>query len=315
MYMKRFNNFFLKTPLKYGLNPSDTSASFISNSRPINILNGNPSYINILDGLYGYNLVLDIKKDLNKTASASYKHNSPAGVSFDTNTFNSVINARNCDSLSSFGDFIAVNDIVDEKTAHYLKKEVSDGIIAPDYEISALEILKNKKKGQYIVLKAEFNDSWTEDIQKRSLYGTELEQTRNNVFLDNKITHPYLDSIKLGFNTCKYTQSNTIVIVYENKCLGICAGQQNRVGSIEIAGTKLNNYIKKYNLEKKIDYNKLILVSDSFLPFKDNIDVAAKYNIKTIVSQSGSIRDDEVIDYANSLNIEFITFKNRLFLH
>ena len=313
--MKRFNNFFLKTPLKYGLNPSDINASFISNNRPVTILNGNPSYINILDSLYGYNLVLDIKKDLNKIACASYKHNSPAGVSFDNDVYNSLYNARNCDSLSSFGDFIAVNDVVDEKTADYLKKEVSDGIIAPDYEISALEILKNKKKGKYIVLKADFNNSWTEDKQIRSLYGTELQQTRTNIFLDNKITHPYLDSIKLGFNTCKYTQSNTIVIVYENKCLGICAGQQNRVGSIEIAGTKLNNYIQKYNLENKIDYNKLILVSDSFLPFKDNIDIAHKYNIKTIVSHSGSIRDNEVIDYANNLNIEFITFKDRLFLH
>jgi len=313
--MKRFNTFFLKTSLKYGLNPTDINASFASNNRPITILNGTPSYINILDSLYGYNLVLDIKNDQNKIAAASYKHNSPAGVAFDNNTYDSLYNARNCDSLSSFGDFIAVNDTVDEKTANYLKKEVSDGIIAPDYEISALKILKNKKKGQYILLKADFNNSWTEDIQKRSLYGTELLQTRYNVFLDNNITHPYLDSIKLGFNTCKYTQSNTIVIVYENKCLGICAGQQNRVGSIEIAGQKLNNYIKKYNLENKIDYNKLILVSDSFLPFKDNIDIASKYNIKTIVSQSGSIRDKEVIDYAKNLNIDFITFKNRLFLH
>ena len=313
--MKRFTNFFLKTPLKYGLNPTDSHAYFTNNHRPIKILNGNPSYINILDSLYGYNLVLDIKKDLNKIACASYKHNSPAGVSFDNDVYNSLYNARNCDSLSSFGDFIAVNDVVDEKTADYLKKEVSDGIIAPDYEISALEILKNKKKGKYIVLKADFNNSWTEDKQIRSLYGTELKQTRTNIFLDNKITHLYLDSIKLGFNTCKYTQSNTIVIVYENKCLGICAGQQNRVGSIEIAGTKLNNYIQKNNLENKIDYNKLILVSDSFLPFKDNIDIAHKYNIKTIVSQSGSIRDNEVIDYANNLNIEFITFKDRLFLH
>ena len=83
---------------------------------------------------------------MNKIACASYKHNSPAGVSFDNNVYNSLYNARNCDSLSSFGDFIAVNDVVDEKTADYLKKEVSDGIIAPDYEISALEILKNKKK-------------------------------------------------------------------------------------------------------------------------------------------------------------------------
>ena len=312
--MKRFTNFFLKTPLKYGLNPTDSHAYFTNNHRPIKILNGNPSYINMLDSLYGYNLVLDIKKDLNKFASASYKHNSPAGVAFDTNIYDSLYNARNCDSLSSFGDFIAVNDKVDINSALYLKKQVSDGIIAPSYTDEALEILQKKKKGQYIILKAEFDTSWNIDVQTRSLYGTELLQTRHNVFLNN-ITHPYIDSIKLGFNTCKYTQSNSIVIVYENKCIGICAGQQNRVGSIEIAGKKLNNYIEKNKLEDKIDYNKLVLVSDSFLPFKDNIDIAAKYNIKTIVSQSGSIRDEEIINYAKTLDIEFITFTERLFLH
>ena len=312
--MKRITNFFLKTPLKYGLNPNDTHAAFICNNRPIKVLNGNPSYINMLDSLYGYNLVLDIKKDLNKIASASYKHNSPAGVAFDNNIYDSLYNARNCDSLSSFGDFVAVNDTVDINSANYLKKEVSDGIIAPSFTNEALEILQKKKKGKYIVLEAGFNNSWTKDIQIRKLYDTELLQTRHNIFLNN-ITHPYIDSIKLGFNTCKYTQSNTIVIVYENKCIGICAGQQNRVGSIEIAGQKLNNYIEKNKLEDKIDYNKLVLVSDSFLPFKDNIDIAAKYNIKTIVSQSGSIRDAEVIDYAKTLDIEFITFTERLFLH
>lgn len=312
--MKSFTNFFLKTPLKYGLNPTDSQAYFTNNHRPIKILNGNPSYINMLDSLYGYNLVLDIKKDLHKSASASYKHNSPAGVAFDTNIYDSLYNARNCDSLSSFGDFIAVNDKVDINSALYLKKQVSDGIIAPSYTDEALEILKKKKNGQYIILKAQFDTSWNTDVQTRSLYGTELLQTRHNVFLNN-ITHPYVDSIKLGFNTCKYTQSNSIVIVYENKCIGICAGQQNRVGSIEIAGKKLNNYIEKNKLEDKIDYNKLVLVSDSFLPFKDNIDIAAKYNIKTIVSQSGSIRDEEVINYAKTLDIEFITFTERLFLH
>lgn len=312
--MKRFTNFFLKKPLKYGLNPTDSQAYFTNNHRPIKVLNGNPSYINMLDSLYGYNLVLDIKKDLHKSASASYKHNSPAGVAFDTNIYDSLYNARNCDSLSSFGDFIAVNDKVDINSALYLKKQVSDGIIAPSYTDEALEILKKKKKSKYIILKAQFDTSWNTDVQTRSLYGTELLQTRHNVFLNN-ITHPYVDSIKLGFNTCKYTQSNSIVIVYENKCIGICAGQQNRVGSIEIAGKKLNNYIEKYKLEDKIDYNKLVLVSDSFLPFKDNIDIAAKYNIKTIVSQRGSIRDDEVINYAKTLDIEFITFNERLFLH
>lgn len=312
--MKRFTNFFLKTPLKYGLNPTDSHAYFTNNHRPIKILNGNPSYINMLDSLYGYNLVLDIKKNLHKSASASYKHNSPAGVAFDTNIYDSLYNARNCDSLSSFGDFIALNDKVDINSALYLKNQVSDGIIAPSYTDEALEILQKKKKNKYIILKAEFDTSWNIDVQTRSLYGTELLQTRHNVFLNN-ITHPYVDSIKLGFNTCKYTQSNSIVIVYENKCIGICAGQQNRVGSIEIAGKKLNNYIEKNKLEDKIDYNKLVLVSDSFLPFKDNIDIAAKYNIKTIVSQRGSIRDEEVINYAKTLDIEFITFNERLFLH
>ena len=280
--------------LKYGLNPSDiNSLVSFSKNRNINILNGNPSYINILDGLYGYNLVLDLKRDLSKICSASFKHNSPAGVAFNNNLYDSLYNARNCDALSSFGDFISVSNRVDKKSALYLKTQISDGIIAPDYDLEALDILKTKKKGNYIILKAEFIDSWEKDIQTRSLYGATLTQIRKNLFLNDDITHRYLDSIKLGFNTCKYTQSNSIVIVYEDKCIGISAGQQNRVGSIEIAGQKINNWIDKLNL--KINYDKLILVSDSFLPFKDNIDIANKYNIKTIVSQKGSIRDDEII--------------------
>jgi len=316
--MNRFKNFFFKNnfiKLKYGLNPIDKEAYFVNNRRNIQVFNGNPSYINILDALYSYNLVLDIKKDLNKIAASSFKHNSPAGASFSDNVFDSVYQARNCDSLSSFGDFISVNDKVDEETALYLKNQVSDGLIAPDYDENALKILKEKKKGNYIVLKADFTNSFKKDIQYRTLYGTKLSQTRDNVFLDDNIKHKYLDSIKLGFNTAKYTQSNTIVIVYENNAVGISAGQQNRVQSVEIAGEKLNNWIKKYGLEGKIDYDKLILVSDSFFPFKDNVDIAKKYNIKTIVSQEGSIRDKEVMDYAKELDIEFITFKDRLFLH
>lgn len=316
--MNRLKNFFFKNnfiKLKYGLNPIDKEAYFVNNKRNIQLLNGNASYINILDALYSYNLVLDIKKDLNKIAASSFKHNSPAGVSVNNNVFDSVYQARNCDSLSSFGDFISVNDKIDEETALYLKNQVSDGIIAPDYHTDALKILKEKKKGNYIVLKADFTDSWQKDIQYRTLFDTELYQTRENVFIDENIKHKYIDSIKLGFNTAKYTQSNTIVIVYENNAIGISAGQQNRVQSVEIAGNKLNNWIKKHNLEDKIDYDKLILVSDSFMPFKDNVDIAKKYNIKTIVSQEGSIRDKEVIDYAKELDMEFITFKDRLFLH
>ena len=316
--MNRFKNFFYKNnfiKLKYGLNPRDKNAYFVNNKKNINVLNGQPSYINMLDALYSYNLVLDIKKDLNKIAASSFKHNSPAGAAFSDNVFDSVYQARNCDSLSSFGDFISVNDKIDEETALYLKNQVSDGIIAPDYDTDALKILKEKKKGNYIVLKADFTDSYEKDIQYRTLFDTELYQTRENVFIDENINHQYLDSIKLGFNTAKYTQSNTIVIVYENNAIGISAGQQNRVQSVEIAGNKLNNWIKKYGMEEQIDYDKLILVSDSFFPFKDNIDVAKKYNIKTIVSQEGSIRDKEVMDYAKELDMEFITFKDRLFLH
>ena len=189
-------NKFIKK-LKYGLNPIDiNSIAIFSKNRDINILNGRPSYINILDSLYGYNLVLDVKKDLNnKICAASFKHNSPAGVSFNDNVYDSLYNARNCDSLSSFGDFISISSKIDKKSALYLKNQVSDGIIAPDYDDEALEILKKKKKGNYIILKAKFTDSWDTDIQKRTLYGTDLIQTRKNVFLNENITHKYLDSI------------------------------------------------------------------------------------------------------------------------
>ena len=141
--------------LKYGLNPSNTSAGYsFKGPKKFDVLNGELSYINVLDAMLGWNLVNEAKRVLNRNVCASYKHNAPAGVScLGYSTHNIVKYARKCDELSSFGDFISVTGLVDYETAQYLKKQVSDGIIADGFTDKAMDILKKKKNGNYILLK------------------------------------------------------------------------------------------------------------------------------------------------------------------
>jgi len=319
-YLREYDETILESfntnKLKHGLNNNDKPSSVIhSPSRNIVTLNGKPSYINYLDALYSYNLVLDISNDIQFPTFASFKHNSPAGVAIGSTPQEAFFRARNADPKSSFGDFLACNMIIDKETALLISKEVSDGIIAPKYTEEALNILQKKKKGKYLILQAEYNKPWKNDEQVRQMFGTTLYQTRSNQQLDKKLINNlncenYKSAI-IAFHTAKYTQSNSVVIASEGVACGIGAGQQNRVDCIEIAGKKSQEWLSRQSYPTE----ELVLVSDGFLPFKDNIETAHKYNVETILQPGGSIRDKEIIESAKEKNIEMIITNERLFLH
>lgn len=239
---------------------------------PYKILNGSPSYINILDAGYSWNLMCDLKKiNPKQIAFTSYKHNSPAGASFysklnesDNKKFmvpknchgeyysmggvgSAYLKSRNCDPLSSFGDFIATNSIVDVETAQLIKNDVSGGIIAPAYQKEALNILKNKKGGRYVILKG--NETYYKD-EMREIGGLALKQEKDNYLTgidisitNKKMSDDILKDIQLANTVLKYTQSNSVAICYNGQVIGIGAGQQNRVECIKIAVKKLHNWI------------------------------------------------------------------------
>ena len=259
--------------LKYGCNPHQKNAAIYSlqnNNFPYEILNGNIGYINYLDALQSWNLVNELRGYLNIPCCASFKHNAPAGVGTSKpltdnlkkvyflnkdRTYNPVttayIRARNADPMSSFGDFIAVSDEVDEETAQYIKTEVSDGIIAPSFTDGAFEILKSKKKGNFIIIKGTYEK--LENISYRELFGVALSQDENtqpsSVFDKNNIvtktknlSQENLENLIIANVTCKYTPSNSVVFSYDGQVVGVGAGQQNRVDCVKLAGKKCETW-------------------------------------------------------------------------
>jgi phosphoribosylaminoimidazolecarboxamide formyltransferase / IMP cyclohydrolase len=252
---------------KYGCNPHQTFAQvepLEPGKMPIEVLSGSPGYINFLDAINAWQLVLEARAALGLPAAASFKHVSPAGAAVATSLSDELqrcyevegkslsplatayVRARGADPKCSFGDFAALSDSVDTATARVLKTVVSDGIIAPDYEPEALEILKSKKKGAFVVLKADpdFNPPARE---RRDLFGMRLEQDRNGV----QLTERHLDNVLcgtltpaarrdllLGLITLKYTQSNSVGYSLDGQMIGIGAGQQSRVDCTKLAGSK-----------------------------------------------------------------------------
>ena len=314
--------------LKYGLNPyQKPSHIYTKNNLPVpfEILNGTPGYINLLDVHYAIHLVLEVKKQLGIDCCASYKHNSPAGVAMSNTQYTSYIMsaldiflaARNIDPKSSFGDIIGFSGTVDYGMANILKNYVSDGIIAADYTEEALDVLKTKKKGAYLVMK---QTDLSTDMEFRDLNGITLAQPTNDSLLAPE--HDMFTSIPLnikksmilGYITLKYTQSNCICFVYKGNVIGIGSGQQNRVDCIRIAGEKARNWFVRSELD--VNYiNEIIMVSDAFLPFKDNVEVAAEYNVKYIVQPGGSIRDDEIFEACDRYNMVMVLTGQRVFTH
>ena len=265
--------------LKYGCNPNQKpSKVFVDNGAdlPITVLCGRPGYINLLDAFNGWQLVSELKKATGLPAATSFKHVSPAGAAVglpmdevlkkiywvdDLGELSPLAcayaRARGADRMSSFGDFIALSDICDADTARLIKREVSDGVIAPGYTEEALEILKQKKNGNYNVI--QIDENYVPDpIEHKQVFGITFEQGRNNLdintdLLSNIVTEnkemPESAKIDLMISliTLKYTQSNSVCYVKGGQAIGIGAGQQSRVHCTRLAGQKADNWFLRQN--------------------------------------------------------------------
>lgn len=254
--------------LKYGCNPNQKpSRVFMENGDlPFEVICGRPGYINLLDALNGWQLVKELKKATGLPAATSFKHVSPAGAAVGlplsdtlkkiyfvddvelTPLANAYARARGADRMSSFGDFIALSDVCDKATALLIKKEVSDGVIAPGYTDEALEILKAKKKGNYNIIKIDENYKPAE-IERKQVFGVTFEQGRNeldindellgNIVTNNKeLSDEAKRDLKIALITLKYTQSNSVCYVKDGQAIGIGAGQQSRIHCTRLAGNK-----------------------------------------------------------------------------
>ncbi|MBR4994016.1 MAG: phosphoribosylaminoimidazolecarboxamide formyltransferase [Lachnospiraceae bacterium] len=260
--------------LKYGCNPNQKpSRIYLENGKelPVTVLNGRPGYINFLDALNGWQLVKELKESTGLPAATSFKHVSPAGAAVGlplTDTLAKIYwvddlgelsplacayaRARGADRMSSFGDFISLSDVCDVDTARLIKREVSDGVIAPGYTDEALAILKEKKKGAYNVI--QIDPSYVpEPIERKQVYGVTFEQGRNELKIDEKIfenivtknkdiPESALIDMKIAMITLKYTQSNSVCYCLGGQAIGIGAGQQSRIHCTRLAGSKADNW-------------------------------------------------------------------------
>ena len=356
--------------LKYGANPQQ-QPSYLEQNGAFNILNGNIGFINVLDFIHGFLIVREIEDIVGIPTAVSMKHTSPAGIAIgtpldDTDRIltdtvdtdltpmaNAFIKSRNCDPLSSFGDFIVCSNTVDVETARQIKRFVSDGIMAPAYTEEALELLKSKKGGKYIIVEASMeyynrlnNSGWEES---KKLYGVELRQPNNKYRITREqfpedMTDDVYYSIVAANTSMKYTQSNNIAVAYNGQVIGIGSGQQNRVDCVRLACKKANRWVNRRskvcvemyvglkktrpkfqdriniiyqwleNVDIKGDY-KLVLASDGFFPFSDNIEVANGFNVKYMVQPGGSMRDDDVDKACKKCEISMYKTDNRMFYH
>lgn len=384
--------------LKYGCNPHQKPASIYmkDGELPVTVLNGNPSLINFMDALNGWQLVKELKTATGLPAAASFKHVSPAGAAVGLPLSDSLkkayhieaselspvacayARARGADRVSSFGDFAAISDKVDLDTAKLLSQEVSDGIIAPDYDPDALEILKAKKKGSYVIMRID-PEYEPAAMEARDIYGITIEQRRNdaiitrdifsNIVTENKeMTEAAIRDLLVAYITLKYTQSNSICFAYDGQVIGCGAGQQSRIHCTRLAGTKADIWflrqhpkvlslrfkegLKRPTMDNAIDlylrddisemeykeWEKLFEVvperltqkekeewisrfsgvaygSDAFIPFRDNIDRAAKSGVRYVAQPGGSTRDEDVIRACNEYGMVMCFTGLRLFHH
>lgn len=254
--------------LKYGCNPNQQPARVFmkEGELPFTVLNGRPGYINLLDALNSWQLVCELKAATGLAAAASFKHVSPAGAAVAvplspvlqqiyfvegielSPIATAYIRARGADRMSSYGDFVALSDECDAQTASFLLREVSDGIIAPSYTPEALEILKQKRKGSYLVLQMD-TDYVPAPLETKEVFGVTFEQQRNDVVIDESVltNRPTKNQeipadaardLIIALITLKYTQSNSVCYAYNGQAIGIGAGQQSRIHCTRLAGNK-----------------------------------------------------------------------------
>ena len=279
--------------LKYGCNPNQKpSRVFMENGGdlPFEILNGKPGYINLLDAFNSWQLVRELKEALGLPAVTSFKHVSPTSAAVgiplpeklkkacfvddikgldDSPLACAYARARGTDRMCSFGDWVALSDVCDVTTASMIKREVSDGIIAPGYEPEALEILKSKKSGNYTILKID-PDYVPEPVEHKQVFGITFEQGRNNFKIDRELLNNIVTENKdlsdeaardliISLITLKYTQSNSVCYAYDGQAIGVGAGQQSRIHCTRLAGTKADTWFLRQH-EKVLN-----------LPFKPEI--------------------------------------------
>ena len=265
--------------LKYGCNPNQKPAKIFMNDNkelPVTVLSGRPGYINFLDALNGWQLVKELKEVTGLPAATSFKHVSPAGAAVglpldgvlrkiywvdDQGELSALASAyaraRGADRMSSFGDFISLSDVCDVATAKLIKREVSDGVIAPGYEPEALEILKAKKNGNYNVIQID-PDYVPEELERKQVFGVVFEQGHNNLKINKELlknivtenkdmTEEAAMDLVISLITLKYTQSNSVCFVKGGQAIGIGAGQQSRVHCTRLAGSKADNWYLRQN--------------------------------------------------------------------
>lgn len=264
--------------LKYGCNPNQASARVYmkdGSDLPFDVLNGRPGYINLLDAFNSYQLVKELKEATGLAAAASFKHVSPAGAAVATDMSDTLKKiywvddlalsplasayacARGADRMSSYGDFVALSDVCDVETATLLKREVSDGVIAPGYTDEALELLKTKKKGKYCIL--QMHSGYTPaPIESKEVYGVTFEQERNNAKItadlfkeiptkNKNLPASAIRDLMIALITLKYTQSNSVCYVKDGMTIGVGAGQQSRVHCTRLAGNKADIWWLRQN--------------------------------------------------------------------
>ena len=283
--------------LKYGCNPNQKPSRIFMNEGelPITVLNGRPGYINFLDAFNGWQLVSELKRATGLPAATSFKHVSPAGAAVGlpltdverkiywvddmgelTPLANAYARARGADRMSSFGDFISLSDVCDVATAKLIKREVSDGVIAPGYEPEALEMLKVKKKGNYNVI--QIDPSYCPaPVEHKEVFGITFEQGRNELVIDKEMLNNIVTESKelpesakidlvIALITLKYTQSNSVCYAKGGQAIGIGAGQQSRIHCTRLAGQKADNWFLRQS-PKVLN-----------LPFKEKIGRADRDN-------------------------------------
>ncbi|MFQ5809195.1 MAG: phosphoribosylaminoimidazolecarboxamide formyltransferase [Armatimonadota bacterium] len=379
--------------LRYGCNPHQGSArAYAEGEMPLRVLNGAPGYINLLDALNAWQLVQELRQALDLPAATSFKHVCPSGAAvaapMSPETAQACMvgdlelsplatayaRARGADRVASYGDFVALSDPADASTAIVLAREVSDGVIAPGYEPDALEILKGKKQGGYLIMQIdpEFKPA---AIEKRDVFGITMEQERNDALVDASILENVVTKMKevpadavrdllVASIALKYTPSNSICLAHDGQTIGVGAGQQSRILCTRLAASKadiwylrqhprvlefkfregarrpdMNNAIYDYLIDELVPAEMEVfeeapvplaedekrewldsrtgasLSSDGFIPFRDNLDRAARSGVSYVVQPGGSIRDDDIIAAADELGMAMAFSGLRLFHH
>lgn len=378
--------------LKYGCNPNQKPSRIYmedGSDLPVKVLNGKPGYINFLDAFNGWQLVKELKAATGLPAATSFKHVSPAGAAVGLPLNDTLAKiywvddlgelsplacayarARGADRMSSFGDFIALSDVCDADTARLIKREVSDGVIAPGYTDEAMELLLAKKKGNYNIIQIDENYVPAE-IERKQVYGVTFEQGRNELKIDKDLLSNFVTAnkelpeqaeidMKIALITLKYTQSNSVCYVKGGQAIGIGAGQQSRIHCTRLAGQKADNWFlrqspqvmglqfvdglgradrdnaidvymgdeyedvlkegewqKRFKVKPEVftaeqkkawlaQNTDVVLGSDAFFPFSDNIERAHKSGVKYIAQPGGSVRDDLVIECADKYDMVMV---------